>query len=103
MIHVTCRLTAKNRDQLRNPTLGSRVWATFTFFRTRVELPLRCADVETSCFRRVRRGACRRLRRGATLVSVGRRSRGGDGGGGARPAHVRGVFSPTPPQRRAVA
>ena len=24
-------LTAKNRDQLRNPTLGSRVWATFTF------------------------------------------------------------------------
>jgi len=25
--HVTCRLTAKNRDQLRNPTLGNRVWA----------------------------------------------------------------------------
>jgi len=25
--HVTCRLTAKNRDQL--PTLGNRVWATF--------------------------------------------------------------------------
>ena len=24
-------LTAKNRDQLRNPTLGSRVWATCTF------------------------------------------------------------------------
>jgi len=32
MIHVTYRLTVKNRDQLRNPTLGSRVWATFTFF-----------------------------------------------------------------------
>jgi len=31
MTHVTCRLTAKNRDQLRNPTLGSRVWATFLF------------------------------------------------------------------------
>ena len=31
MIHVTCRLTAKNRDQLRKPTLGNRVWATFTF------------------------------------------------------------------------
>jgi len=31
MIHVTCRLTAKNRDQLRNPTLGNRVWTTFTF------------------------------------------------------------------------
>jgi len=29
--HVTCRLTAKNRDQLRKPTLGNRVWATFTF------------------------------------------------------------------------
>jgi len=32
MIHVTCRLTAKDRDQPRNPTLGNRVWATFTFF-----------------------------------------------------------------------
>ena len=32
MTHVTCRLTAKNRDQLRNPTLCNRVWATFTFF-----------------------------------------------------------------------
>jgi len=31
MTHVTCSLTAKNRDQLRNPTLGNRVWATFTF------------------------------------------------------------------------
>jgi len=31
MTHVICRLTAKNRDQLRDPTLGSRVWATFTF------------------------------------------------------------------------
>ena len=27
--HVTCRLTAKDRDQLRN-----RVWATFTFTAT---------------------------------------------------------------------
>jgi len=32
MTHVTCRLTVKNRDQLRNPTLGNRVWATFTFY-----------------------------------------------------------------------
>ena len=32
MTYVTCRLTAKNWDQLRNPTLGNRVWATFTFF-----------------------------------------------------------------------
>jgi len=29
MTHVTCMLTAANRDQLRNPTLGNRVWATF--------------------------------------------------------------------------
>ena len=29
MTHVACRLTAKNRDQLRNPTVGNRVWATF--------------------------------------------------------------------------
>ena len=34
MTHVTCRLTAKNWDQLRNPTLCNRVWATFTFFVT---------------------------------------------------------------------
>jgi len=33
MTHVTCRLTTKNRNQLRNPTLGNQVglWATFTF------------------------------------------------------------------------
>jgi len=31
MTHITCRLTAEYRDQLRNPTLGNRVWATFTF------------------------------------------------------------------------
>ena len=30
MIHVTCRLTAKNRDQLRNHTLGNRVWQRFS-------------------------------------------------------------------------
>jgi len=32
--HITCRLTVKNRDQLRNPTLGNRVWVTFTFLLT---------------------------------------------------------------------
>ena len=31
MTYITCRLTAKNWDQLRNPTLCNRVWATFTF------------------------------------------------------------------------
>ena len=35
MTHVTCRLTAKNRDRLRNPVLGNRVRATFTFFYVR--------------------------------------------------------------------
>jgi len=29
MTHVTCSLTAKNRDQPRNPTLGNQAWATF--------------------------------------------------------------------------
>jgi len=29
MDHVTCRLTAQNRDQLRNPTIGSRIGVTF--------------------------------------------------------------------------
>ena len=32
MTHITCRLTAKNRDQLRNPMHGNLVWATFTLF-----------------------------------------------------------------------
>jgi len=31
--------TAKNRDQLGNPTLGNRVWATFTFFK------VKCKDI----------------------------------------------------------
>jgi len=33
MTHVNCGLTTKNRDQLRNPTLGNRVLATFTFLQ----------------------------------------------------------------------
>ena len=32
MTDVTCRLTTKNRDQLQDPRLGNRVWASFTFF-----------------------------------------------------------------------
>ena len=34
MTHVTCRLTAKNRDQLQNPTLSNRAWTTFIFNHT---------------------------------------------------------------------
>jgi len=32
MTHVTCRLTAKDLDQLRFPALGNRELATFTFY-----------------------------------------------------------------------
>ena len=51
MTHVTCRLTAKNRDQLRNPTLGNQVslWATFTFLRLQKHKPynfLHCMPVD---------------------------------------------------------
>ena len=31
MTHITCRLIAKNWDQLRNPKLCNRIWATFIF------------------------------------------------------------------------
>ena len=31
MTHVTCNLTAKNWDQLRNATPSNQVWATCTF------------------------------------------------------------------------
>ena len=34
MTHITCRLTAENRDQLRNPTLGNQVRASFCFSRS---------------------------------------------------------------------
>ena len=30
-LSLTCGPTVTNRDQLRNPTLGNRVWATLTF------------------------------------------------------------------------
>jgi len=46
--HVTCRLTAKNRDQLRNPTLGNRVWASFTFFFTMLEVEPTSQRIHTS-------------------------------------------------------
>ena len=43
MTHVTCRLTAKNRDQLWNPTLGNRAWATFVFYTLYDVSVQRCA------------------------------------------------------------
>jgi len=54
MTHITCRLTAKNRDQLRNPTLGDRVWATFTFLfvmECYTSAARRPAPVRTKCIR----------------------------------------------------
>ena len=48
MTHVTCRLTAKNRDQLRNPTLGDQAWATF-FTVHHLKLFLSIADVDIIC------------------------------------------------------
>ena len=35
MTHITCRLTANNQDQLRNPMLGNRLWSTVTFLMLR--------------------------------------------------------------------
>ena len=31
MTCITCRLTARNRDQLRNPSLGNQVWLPLAF------------------------------------------------------------------------
>jgi len=36
MTHITCRLTAKNWDQLQNPTLGNRVWLPVLFLTATV-------------------------------------------------------------------
>jgi len=66
------RLTAKNRDQLRDPTLGSRVRATFTLRRTGYE-HLRCSAV-------MWRRQCligRRARDASILAAEGRDIRGG--------------------------
>jgi len=50
MTHVTCRLTAKNRDQLRNSTLVNRVWATFNLF---LFITINKCEVYTIVFRAV--------------------------------------------------
>jgi len=42
MTHVTCRLTAKNRNQLRNPALGNRVGATFSMVPRAARTSVRC-------------------------------------------------------------
>ena len=51
MTHVTCRLTATNLDQLRNPTLGNRVLATFSFLvYDRIYKTVRRPSVRPSVF-----------------------------------------------------
>ena len=73
MTHVTCRLTAKNRDQLGNRTLGNRVWATFTFFlAARVSPAVQCGGWRGNGDGRGALAAWRRHRRGA--ASPDRRS-----------------------------
>ena len=68
MTHVTCRLTAKNRDQLQDSTLGSRVRATFTFLDAR-SLHLKPEDFQVhdvaSVLRRFIRGLDEPLLTGA--------------------------------------
>ena len=76
MIHVTCRLTAKNRDQLRNPALGNRVWATFTFLGLLAMLtnmpPASDINVTLPAFASERRAAARAV---ALLLPGARRCR----------------------------
>ena len=46
MTDVTCRMTVKNRDQLRNPTLGNRVWAAFFRPELRSQLEFACVQAK---------------------------------------------------------
>jgi len=46
MTHVTRRLTAKNREQLRNPTLGSRVRAFYPHSRAARRAAVRRAAID---------------------------------------------------------
>jgi len=52
MTHVTCKLTAKNRDQLRNPTLGNRVWPTFLYAKITLKIRLHysCNNKKTTMY-----------------------------------------------------
>jgi len=50
MTHVTCRLTAKNQDKLRNHTLGNRVWDTITFTFTVIIIIIIITVTVRCCF-----------------------------------------------------
>ena len=56
MTHVTYRLTAKYRDQLRKPTLGNQVWAIFSFLMLNKERTFCCYDETTGKARTVKSG-----------------------------------------------
>ena len=69
MIHVTCRLTAKNRDQLRDPTLGNRLCMGY--------LNLSTHQTHNSCEYSIYPQYCVRACVVASAVSVVRAERGG--------------------------
>ena len=61
--HIICRLTAKNRDQLRDHTLGNGVLATFTIFeaprkQTGLVKNQACCDVTISYHYRSHEAEC---------------------------------------------
>jgi len=65
MTHVTCRLTAKNRDQLRNPAIEYELPFTFTFisaFKVRRQMSVAAAELL------LRSGACTDLDRHAAAI-----------------------------------
>ena len=49
MTHVTCRLSAKHRDQLPNTTLGNRVRAAFTFLYIRCDAAIKLLSMKIIC------------------------------------------------------
>ena len=95
MTHITCRpLTAKNRDQLWNPTLSNRVWATFLYSLT-IKLGPRPPTSQIRPWILATRlqpaiGSCFRLNNSCEIHSLGgadvvRLLRPGGGGGGGGP------------------
>jgi len=64
--HRTCRLTAKDWDQPRNPTLGNRVWVTFTFF-----ISISIQDTENHIILRPLKYVYFRLRKGYGVYKYG--------------------------------
>ena len=66
MTHVTCRLTAKNLDQLLNPTLCSWVWA--TFYRYVSEASFAFSALTLLVGRQEGHPACKKLKSGGILA-----------------------------------